>query len=285
MAEVWDPHGSLRRRLWIGGAQWAGKTTVSELLARQFGLTVYHYDYHDARGHQDRRIARRAAGGAGRASGGSGARAGLDGAGPGGDGGRDTGRFPLRFEWALDDLRALSTGRPAIAEGWGLRPELVAPLLDSVRRMVVLVPTEDFRQHQIRTVPRAGALGVPVSDPARAQANRLARDRLVAEDAVRGARRLGVPVIEVDGTRDAAAVASLVAEQFAPGWGRRHRPAEACLSDQAGIAGPDPKDTPTALTGNVCRVAPVVGQLVGRCIPILAASGPGLGRGLRGLRR
>ncbi|MFE1272762.1 hypothetical protein [Streptomyces sp. NPDC058758] len=212
MPDVWDPHGSLHRALWIGGGQWSGKTTVAELIAGQYGLTVYHYDYHDARGHQDRRIARRVALGE-----------------PVEDPAPDRvwsdrtpeemaaetlAGFPVRFEWALDDLRALFTGRPAIAEGWGLRPELVAPLLDSLRRMVVLVPTEDFRRHQLRTLPRAGTL--PVADPARAQANRLARDRLVADDAVRNARRLGIRVIEVDGTRDAVAVAAEVAEHFAP---------------------------------------------------------------------
>jgi hypothetical protein len=212
MPEMWDPHGSLSRMLWIGGAQWAGKTTVSELVAREFGLTVYHYDYHDARGHQDRRIARRVA-------------LGEPVADPTPDqvwvdrspedmAAETLAGFPVRFTWALDDLRALFTGRPAIAEGWGLRPELVAPLLDSPRRMVVLVPTEEFRQHQLRTIPRAGAPSVRVSDPDRAQANRVARDRLVAEDAVRHARRLGIRVIEVDGTLGAGAVASAVAEQF-----------------------------------------------------------------------
>ncbi|MEV6354021.1 hypothetical protein [Streptomyces hydrogenans] len=214
MPEIWDPHGSLRRTLWIGGAQWSGKTTVAEILARRHGLTVYHYDYHDARGHQDRRIARRVALGE-----------------PVADPGPEQvwverspeemaadalAGFPVRFEWALDDLRAWFTARPVIAEGWGLRPELVAPLLDSPRRMVVLVPTEDFRRHQLRTLPRAGALDVPVADPARAQANRVARDRLIAEDAARNARRLGVRVIEVDGTLDATEVAAEVAEQFAP---------------------------------------------------------------------
>ncbi|MER5203664.1 hypothetical protein [Streptomyces sp. NPDC002825] len=34
--------------LWIGGAQWAGKTTVSEILALRYGLTAYQYAYHDA---------------------------------------------------------------------------------------------------------------------------------------------------------------------------------------------------------------------------------------------
>ncbi|MEW1859588.1 hypothetical protein AB0399_04295 [Streptomyces sp. NPDC088194] len=214
MAEIWDPHGSLHRMLWIGGAQWCGKSTVSELLAREHGLTVYHYDYHDARGHQDRRVARRLARGeplgertpderwVGRSS-----REMVE---------ETLAGFPVRFAWVLDDLRALYTGRPAIAEGWGLRPELVAPLLDSPGRMVVLVPTEDFRQHQIRTFPRAGRLGVTVRDPDRAQANRVARDRMVAEDAGRHARRLGIRVIEIDGSLDAAGVAAEVAEQFAP---------------------------------------------------------------------
>ncbi|WP_330240214.1 hypothetical protein [Streptomyces sp. NBC_00525] len=214
MSDVWDPHGSLRRALWIGGAQWAGKSTVAELVAGQYGLTAYHYDYHDARGHQDRRIARRVARGEPVADPAP-ERVWVE-RSPEEMAAETLAGFPVRFDWALDDLRALFTGRPVIAEGWGLRPELVAPLLDSLRRMVVLVPTEEFRQHQLRTLPRAGALGIPVDDPARARANRLARDRLVGEDAVRNARRLGIHVIEVDGTRDAAAVASEVAERFAP---------------------------------------------------------------------
>ncbi len=212
--DILDPHGSLRRVLWIGGAQWAGKSTVAEHLARQYGLTVYHYDFHDARGHQDRRIARRVAEGVPVAD--PTAEEVWVGRSPQEMAAETLAGFPARFEWALDDLRALFTARPAVAEGWGLRPELVAPLIDSPRRMVLLVPTEEFRQHQLRNLPRAGTLGVAVGDPARAQANRVARDRLVAEDAVRNARRLGIRVVEVDGTRDAAAVAALVGEQFAP---------------------------------------------------------------------
>ncbi len=124
--------------------------------------------------------------------------------------------FPVRFEWALDDLRALVSGRPILAEGWGLRPELVAPLLDSTRRMIVMVPTGDFREHQLRVLPRAAAIGHHVSDPERAQRNRIARDRLVAEDAVRAAKALGIRVLEIDGSRDAEAVADVVAEHFGP---------------------------------------------------------------------
>jgi hypothetical protein len=48
---TWDPFGTLHRALWIGGGQWAGKSTVARLLAVRYGLTAYHYDYHDARAH------------------------------------------------------------------------------------------------------------------------------------------------------------------------------------------------------------------------------------------
>ncbi|MEU4704269.1 hypothetical protein [Nonomuraea dietziae] len=124
--------------------------------------------------------------------------------------------FPVRFEWALDDLRALVSGRPIIAENWGLHPQLVVPVTGSPRQMVVMVPTEEFRDRQLRALTRAATLGHDVSDPGRAQRNRLERDRLIADDAVTPARRLGISVIEVDGTRDAAAVADIVADHFRP---------------------------------------------------------------------
>ncbi|MGI8550066.1 MAG: hypothetical protein ACR2PL_04580 [Dehalococcoidia bacterium] len=42
------------RVLWIGGAQWAGKTSVAQLLAVRYPLLQYAYDYHDARSHAER---------------------------------------------------------------------------------------------------------------------------------------------------------------------------------------------------------------------------------------
>ena len=54
----WDPFSTLQHAPWIGGGQWAGKSTVAGILAERHGITHYHYDYHDARGHLDRRIAR-----------------------------------------------------------------------------------------------------------------------------------------------------------------------------------------------------------------------------------
>jgi hypothetical protein len=211
---VWDPFGTLHQTLWIGGGQWAGKSTVARILAIRHGLTAYHYDYHDARGHDDRRIAARLRLGQ-----------------PPTPADPDTvwvdpspeqmaaetlAGFPARFQWVLDDLRALVSGRPIIAEGWGLRPELVAPIVDSPRRMIIMVPTEGFRGHQLQTLPRASALTAKVSDPERAQRNRIARDHLIAQDAVRAASEHGIMVLKVDGSLDAENVADAVAEHFSP---------------------------------------------------------------------
>ncbi|MET9908655.1 hypothetical protein ABZZ74_17875 [Streptomyces sp. NPDC006476] len=46
----------------------------------------------------------------------------------------------------------------------------------------------------------------------------------VAEDAVRGARRLGIRVFEVDGSRDASAMAELVADHFGDRLTERENP-------------------------------------------------------------
>ncbi|WP_426511059.1 hypothetical protein ACPPVO_10720 [Dactylosporangium sp. McL0621] len=110
---LWDPSGAPRQALWIGGGQWAGKSTVARILAFRHGITAY-------------------------------------------------------------------------------------------------------RRHQLGTLTRAGAPPRGVSDPERAQRNRIARDRLVAEDAVRAATALGMPVVEIDGSLGAEGIADIVAEHFSP---------------------------------------------------------------------
>jgi hypothetical protein len=209
---VWDPFGTLASALWITGGQWAGKSTVARILAQRHGLTAYHYDYHDARGHEDRRIADRV-------------RRGEPPTGPAPDAvwvdptpeemaAETIAGFPHRFAWALDDLRGLVSGRPVLAEGWGLRPELVAPIVRTLRQVVVMVPTDGFRRRQLAALGRAAAPPHGVRDPDRAQRNRVDRDRLVAAEAVRSATELGIRVIEVDGSLPAEGVADLVADHF-----------------------------------------------------------------------
>lgn len=211
---VWDPLGTIGNVLWLSGAQWAGKSTVARILARRHGITAYHCDFANAHGHQDRKVANQVRNGEQphdfdpeqhwvRSTPEEMAASVLTG-------------FQRGFDWVLDDLRALVSGRPILAEGWALRPELVAPIVDDLRRMLVMVPTEEFRQHQLKNLPRAGELKIGLSNPVLGQHNRLARDRLVAEDVVAEARAYGIRVLEVDGLRDAEEVADDVEDHFAP---------------------------------------------------------------------
>jgi hypothetical protein len=95
--------------------QWAGKSTVAGILAERHCLTHYHYDYHDARGHLDRRMARQM-------------RRGIIPLEPDAESRwvRSTPErmaeqaledFVERFASVQDDLRALVSPRPVIAEG------------------------------------------------------------------------------------------------------------------------------------------------------------------------
>ncbi|HKN53805.1 MAG TPA: hypothetical protein VJX66_14985 [Amycolatopsis sp.] len=187
---TWDPFGTVHKALWIGGAPWAGKSTVARLLAARHGLTTYHHEYHEPGTPEDEN-----------ASGDTSAANMLD---------ETVAELPARFQRALDDLRALMSPRPIVAEGWGLWPELVAPLVDSPARMVVLVPTEVFRQHQLRHL----SWTPPSGDQERAQRIRVARDRMLAAQAVRAARAVGIRVLEIDGTLGPERVTDVVADHF-----------------------------------------------------------------------
>ncbi|MEE3919593.1 hypothetical protein V2I01_18300 [Micromonospora sp. BRA006-A] len=115
-----DPLATARRALWIGGAQWAGKTTLAVTLALRYGLTAYLYDRHDARGHDDRRIADRIR--RGEPPDGPDAEATWVTTDPERMAAETLAGFPRRFEWVLDDLSALVSGRRVVAEGWGCGP-------------------------------------------------------------------------------------------------------------------------------------------------------------------
>jgi hypothetical protein len=126
--------------------------------------------------------------------------------------------FVERFAMVLEELASLPNDATVVAEGWGLRPELIYSHLTSPRQAIFLVPNSDFRQRQLRELPRAATFpaDLQVSDPEKAQQNRIARDMLLAADAVESARRLELRVVVVDGSRTPEQVALLVEEHFRP---------------------------------------------------------------------
>ncbi len=209
---TWDPFGTLGQTLWIGGGQWAGKSTVANLLAQRYAVAAYHHDYHNARAHWDRRVAAAVRDGVTLVQPTSQSMY-IDRT-PAESAADALATLHQAFEWVLDDLRAFVSGRPIVAEGWALRPERVVPISPDVRQMIVMVPTDEFRRWQSVHLDRASGPTTAVSDVDLAQRNRMERDRLVALDAVENARRLGVRVLEVDGTVPAEGIADIVADHF-----------------------------------------------------------------------
>ena len=53
--------------------------------------------------------------------------------------------FQLRFPLVLLDLLALPNDKLIIAEGFGLTPQLIAPLLSTPRQAIFFIPTEEFK--------------------------------------------------------------------------------------------------------------------------------------------
>jgi hypothetical protein len=112
------------------------------------------------------------------------------------------------FELIVDDLLALPSDPPILAEGFRLLPRLVAPLLSRSNQAVWLVPTPEFRRAAFDARGFTWEIPGRTSDPERALANLLMRDHLFTSEIAREAAALGLSVIEVD---TGMAVADLVA--------------------------------------------------------------------------
>lgn len=193
---------------WIGGGSGAGKSTVARQLAADHGLRLYHTEPFS------KFVAR-----------------------------ADPGATPLLhgfmamdmderwvnrppevmlqtfhgfqgegFDLVLDDLRALPPDPPVLAEGFSLLPRLVAPLLSRPRQAVWLLPTPEFRRAAFDSRGSTWTIPNKTSDPQRALANLLVRDRLFTEELRAQARASQLQTVDVDGSVGVAESVARVGE-------------------------------------------------------------------------
>ena len=186
----------LEHVFWIGGSTCAGKTTVADAVAERLGARVYHFDrrepFHIYRSipeeqpeiirfmgmTMDERWVLRT---------------------PEEMAKQTIASWTERFPMVLDDLRAMEGEGPIVAEGAGLFPRLVAPLLTDRTRAMWLVATPAFIEHVRRTRGRSVADADRISDRPRVFRNLVARDHLMAEHIHRQANELDLTAIEVNG--------------------------------------------------------------------------------------
>lgn len=176
---------------WIGGGSGAGKSTV----ARRLGAAVVPTDLtlhaHAAATADDPRVAAFTA-------------MTMDERWVDRDPGTMLRTFPW-FDGAAFDLLldGLPSDRPLVVEGFRLLPRLVAPLLAGGGRAVWLLPTPAVRERAFAARAAEGrAFWERTSDPARALANLLERDRLFTERLRTGCAALGLTTVDV-GLEDA----------------------------------------------------------------------------------
>jgi hypothetical protein len=103
-----------------------------------------------------------------------------------------------QFDLLVDDLLRLPQKPPVLVDGFTLLPRLVAPLLSGRGQAVWLIPTPEFRRLAFDS--RGSTWDIPrkTSDPDRALANLVERDRLFTDALLREASVLDLPVIRVD---------------------------------------------------------------------------------------
>lgn len=197
--------------LWIGGGTDAGKTSVARALAERYRLPVYHFDRADLRHHQ--RLAETSP----------------DYAAflamsmherwiqptPEALAARALQSFRDRFPLVVEELPALAVADSpqVLAEGFGLTPELVAPVLTHPRQAIWLVPTDAFKRASMER-RRKGEFGGAAGDAARMAENLLARDRLLTKRVRAEAQRYDLHVVEVDGSAGIEAMAARIAAHF-----------------------------------------------------------------------
>lgn len=194
--------------LWIGGATDSGKSTVADILAERWNAGVYHYDRHDVRHHQDlaqhhskyqhffhttmdarwvtpepKELYE-----------------------------RSLASFQDRFPLVLQDLQSITT-QPVIAEGFGLTPELVSPLLSHPSQAIWLVPTPQFKSESMLRRNKPSFRG-ETGDPERATRNLVSRDALLTQHIQSQAGARGLTVWEIDGSVAAEAMADRLENYF-----------------------------------------------------------------------
>jgi SAM-dependent methyltransferase len=186
---------ALRNVFWIGGATAAGKSTAADVLAERYGVTVYHFDRQEpfhvyrsipeeqphlirfmGRTMDDRWVLRS----------------------PEAMVEELLASWTERFSMVVDDLRSLVQEGPVVAEGAGLFPILVYPLLTVPPNGVWLIPSAEFQRWVRETRGASVAKNSHISDQDRARENVIARDGLLARRLQRQAEDLSLPMISVD---------------------------------------------------------------------------------------
>jgi 2-phosphoglycerate kinase len=198
--------------LWMGGSPCSGKSSIANIVAEQCQLQIYHVDEAFNMQHRSRII---------------------------------PAEHPMLHRWTttpwnelwtqpadillaetkacyhehfdliVEDLLSLSKSVPILAEGTALLPDRVFILIEHRHQALWTVPTQEFQRNHY---PHRGAWVQQIlsqcEHPDQALRNWMDRDVALAQWTVQRTKSLGLPLLEVDGTRSIAGNAEWVMKHF-----------------------------------------------------------------------
>jgi 2-phosphoglycerate kinase len=118
------------------------------------------------------------------------------------------------FHLVIEDILRLPTRPGVIVEGFRLLPRLVKPLLADPAQAVWLLPTPAFRRAAFESRGTLWNIARKTSDPPRALANLLERDRMFTDHLAQEGRRLDLRTLAVDISTTEDELAAQVTEAF-----------------------------------------------------------------------
>ena len=204
-----DVNARRRRTYWLGGSPCAGKSSVADLLAEHYGLTVYrcddvyfrHIQICNPQDHPmlhaittmswdeiwmrpvDVQVA------------------------------AEFEIYREQFPLILDDQHSLPPDRPILVEGCACLPELVAPLA-AAQQALWFVPTPAFQRHHYSQRGFIQEILAQCRDPQQAWANWMDRDEQFGREVAAAAAERNFVVEWVDGRRSTEELTALAAAHF-----------------------------------------------------------------------
>lgn len=200
---------NLENVFWLGGSPCAGKSSVSEIVARRFGLDVYHVD--EAFEIHAQRFASACHPALTKWSASSWDQRWMQ---PPDSLVQDViACYQEHFTLILEDVLSLSN-RPLIVEGTALLPRPVARILTRQSRAIWMVPTAGFQRKHYSERDWVQGILAQCSNPEAAFENWMERDIRFAEWIVAEASTLNLATLKIDGNLTIEENADAIARHF-----------------------------------------------------------------------
>ncbi len=206
-----DLRSQFQNVLWLGGATDATKTTSSRLFTEKYALQLYNYDQRDEP--QARILAKTMPR----------YKALFNGSKtiderwlfptPEEKVSASRQSFKDRFPLVLEDLLAMPKKPSILAEGFGLLPELLEPLISDPKQVIFFICTEEFKWASMKRRNKP-IWKDQTSDPELATQKFFERDMLLAARVKEAALARAYRVIEVDGSKAPNEMLEVLEKQF-----------------------------------------------------------------------